>query len=136
MPTILQDLQVYHHKRKGQQGGQKGGEKGFRLFFGIKMGGVMSYWTNQSPYNATSDQNTGDRLPIGLQRELMPEHLAVILDGNRRWAKKRGLTPIEGYQAGIVAMKNFVAMCVKLDIPLVSLFMFSSENWRRPKVSF
>ncbi|KAK9699118.1 hypothetical protein RND81_08G153900 [Saponaria officinalis] len=80
----------------------------------------------------TSDDRDGD-LPEGLRQEMMPRHVAVILDGNRRWAKQRGLSFVEGYEAGVGAMGEFVSMCIKLKIPVVSLFAFSSENWRRPK---
>ena len=98
-----------------------------------KMGSLMSSLSNRSSHNAALG---GDGFPAELRRELMPRHVAAILDGSRRWAKQRGLTFIEGYRAGFVAMRIFVGMCVKWDIPIVSLFMFSSENWGRPQVSF
>ncbi|KAL2902055.1 Dehydrodolichyl diphosphate synthase 2 [Bienertia sinuspersici] len=66
----------------------------------------------------------------------MPRHLAVILDGNRRWARKRGRIPIEGYEAGVATIGTFLSLCRSWRIPIVSLFMFSSENWGRPTVSF
>ncbi|XP_021744843.1 uncharacterized protein LOC110710809 [Chenopodium quinoa] len=74
-------------------------------------------------------------LPKGLQRELMPRHVAMILDGNRRWAKKRGLIPVEGYEAGLATLGEIITLCRRWNIPIISLFMFSSENWLRPKVS-
>ncbi|XP_021851181.2 cis-prenyltransferase 4, chloroplastic-like [Spinacia oleracea] len=73
------------------------------------------------------------KLPKGLQPELMPRHVAVILDGSRRWAKKRGFLPVEGYEAGVAALGEFLLLCQRWKIPIVSLFMFSSENWLRPK---
>ncbi|KMT12312.1 hypothetical protein BVRB_5g102540 [Beta vulgaris subsp. vulgaris] len=79
--------------------------------------------------NATID----GELPKGLRQERMPEHLAVILDGNRRWAKKRGRNPVEGYEAGLATLGMFLTLCRKWRIPIVSLFLFSSENWLRPK---
>ncbi|KNA08428.1 hypothetical protein SOVF_162660 [Spinacia oleracea] len=80
------------------------------------------------------DINGGDGdLPKGLRRESMPKHLAVILDGNRRWAKKRGLVPVAGYEAGLATIGDFFSLCQTWKIPVVSLFMFSSENWLRPK---
>ncbi|KAL2901979.1 Dehydrodolichyl diphosphate synthase 2 [Bienertia sinuspersici] len=65
----------------------------------------------------------------------MPRHIAVILDGNRRWAKKRERTPVEGYDAGLATLGTFLSLCRGWNIPILSLFLFSSENWGRPKVS-
>ncbi|XP_021753912.1 uncharacterized protein LOC110719321 [Chenopodium quinoa] len=72
-------------------------------------------------------------LPKGLRRELMPRHVAMILDGNRRWAKKRGLVPVEGYEVGLGTLGEIITLCRRWNIPIISLFMFSSENWLRPK---
>ncbi|KAI3474731.1 hypothetical protein Pfo_029916 [Paulownia fortunei] len=63
-------------------------------------------------------------LPAGLRRKLMPRHVAVIMDGNRRWARMRGL-------AGRVGV---VELCCKLGIRVLTVFAFSSDNWFRPKV--
>ncbi|KAL3326731.1 hypothetical protein AABB24_037428 [Solanum stoloniferum] len=72
-------------------------------------------------------------LPSELRRELMPKHIAVILDGNRRWAKKRGLPAALGYVAGIRALRNFVKLSYNWGIRALTLFAFSSENWFRPE---
>ncbi|XP_006338990.1 dehydrodolichyl diphosphate synthase 2-like [Solanum tuberosum] len=72
-------------------------------------------------------------LPPELRRELMPKHIAVILDGNRRWAKKRGLPVALGYVAGIRALRNFVKLSYNWGIRALTLFAFSSENWFRPE---
>ncbi|KAK6778575.1 hypothetical protein RDI58_025293 [Solanum bulbocastanum] len=71
--------------------------------------------------------------PSELRRELMPKHIAVILDGNRRWAKKRGLSAALGYVAGTRALRNFVKLSYNWGIRALTLFAFSSENWSRPK---
>lgn len=63
----------------------------------------------------------------------LPRHIAVILDGNGRWAKKRGLPRIAGHHAGIKAVRKLVQACAKHKIEALTLFAFSSENWGRPK---
>lgn len=60
------------------------------------------------------------------------KHLAVIMDGNGRWAKARGLPKIEGHRKGAIAAKLLVQNAIKLGIEYLSLYTFSSENWRRP----
>ncbi len=60
------------------------------------------------------------------------DHVAVIMDGNRRWAKERGMPPLFGHQRGAEAVRRTVEACRELGIPYLTLFAFSSENWRRP----
>ena len=62
----------------------------------------------------------------------MPQHLAVIMDGNGRWAKRRGLPRAAGHRAGVEALRKLVLQQVALKVPMVTVFAFSSENWRRP----
>lgn len=61
-----------------------------------------------------------------------PKHIAIIMDGNGRWAQERGLPRNEGHLAGLQAVKAAVRACVKQNVAVLSLFAFSSENWRRP----
>ncbi|KAJ0808886.1 putative decaprenyl diphosphate synthase, di-trans-poly-cis-decaprenylcistransferase [Helianthus annuus] len=63
----------------------------------------------------------------------MPNHVAVIMDGNRRWARSRGLMPEAGYLAGARSLKLFVNLCCNWGIRIVTVFAFSSDNWLRPK---
>lgn len=63
-----------------------------------------------------------------------PEHIAIIMDGNGRWAKKRNLPRKEGHRASIDAVRRTIEACVQLNIPNLSLFAFSTENWKRPEV--
>lgn len=65
------------------------------------------------------------------QRDL-PRHIAIIMDGNGRWAKKRFMPRVMGHKAGVEAARKTVQACVKLKIEVLSLFAFSSENWQRP----
>src|SRR5688572_5748600 len=65
--------------------------------------------------------------------ERLPQHIAVIMDGNGRWAKKRGKPRIFGHRAGADSVKAIIDTCARLQIKAVSLYAFSIENWRRPK---
>lgn len=62
-----------------------------------------------------------------------PKHVAIILDGNGRWAKARGLSRSEGHKAGGETLTRMLDVFIKLNIPVVSLYAFSTENWKRPK---
>lgn len=62
-----------------------------------------------------------------------PKHIAIIMDGNGRWAQKRHLPRIMGHPAGVKAVKRVVEFCTQQKIEVLTLFAFSSENWRRPK---
>jgi undecaprenyl diphosphate synthase len=64
--------------------------------------------------------------------ERLPRHIAVIMDGNGRWAKQRHLPRIEGHRAGIRAVRQVVEGCARLRIPYLTLYAFSAENWKRP----
>lgn len=63
---------------------------------------------------------------------LVPQHIAIIMDGNGRWAEKRHYPRFIGHRAGAKVVIDIVDHCVKLNIKVLSLFAFSSENWRRP----
>jgi undecaprenyl diphosphate synthase len=63
----------------------------------------------------------------------LPKHIAIIMDGNGRWAKKRFLPRLAGHRAGVEAVRTVIKHCVKRNIKILSLFAFSSENWRRPQ---
>jgi undecaprenyl diphosphate synthase len=65
--------------------------------------------------------------------ERLPRHIAIIMDGNGRWAQKRGLPRVEGHRAGIASVREAVETCARLDLPVLTLYAFSVENWKRPK---
>jgi len=62
----------------------------------------------------------------------LPQHIAVIMDGNGRWAKRRRLPRIAGHRAGISAVRQAVEACARLGVPCLTLYAFSVENWKRP----
>jgi undecaprenyl diphosphate synthase len=64
--------------------------------------------------------------------ERLPHHIAVIMDGNGRWAKRRRLPRIAGHRAGIRAVRHAVEACARLGVPYLTLYAFSVENWKRP----
>lgn len=63
----------------------------------------------------------------------MPKHVAIMMDGNGRWGKQRGLTRSEGHYAGTQAMEKVIDGCIDFNIQILTLYAFSSENWARPK---
>tara|TARA_Y100001935_G_scaffold210878_1_gene180950 strand:- start:1250 stop:2005 length:756 start_codon:yes stop_codon:yes gene_type:complete len=72
-------------------------------------------------------------LEISQDLASIPEHVAIVMDGNGRWAQKRGLARHSGHKAGVEAVRSSVEVCLKYNIKVLTLFAFSSENWRRPK---
>jgi len=64
---------------------------------------------------------------------MMPNHIGIILDGNRRWAKKHGLSPWEGHREGAKTFEKFINWCLELNIPQISAYVLSTENLNRPK---
>lgn len=63
----------------------------------------------------------------------IPSHIAIIMDGNGRWARKRGLPRVAGHQQGVETVRDIVKACVGLGVNYLTLYTFSTENWKRPK---
>ena len=70
---------------------------------------------------------------IPLSSGNLPRHVAIIMDGNNRWAKQRKLLGVSGHKAGVEAVRDVVKTCAEEGVEVLTLFAFSSENWRRPK---
>ena len=68
-----------------------------------------------------------------LNSDILPQHIAVIMDGNGRWAKQRGKKRVFGHHQGVKTVREIVENSVKLNIKYLSLYTFSTENWNRPK---
>ncbi|MDC6404804.1 MULTISPECIES: isoprenyl transferase [Maribacter] len=64
----------------------------------------------------------------------LPRHMAIIMDGNGRWAKERGKLRVFGHENGVKTVRSTVENCVKLGIEFLTLYTFSTENWNRPKI--
>ena len=73
-------------------------------------------------------------MPNNIDKNNIPRHLAVILDGNRRFARKRGMPPWVGHEYGAKKMREFLEWCRDIGIKELTLFCFSTENFKRPKI--
>jgi len=69
-----------------------------------------------------------------LDFDRLPRHVAVIMDGNGRWAQRRGLPRVEGHRAGVKAVRETVEAAARLGVEVLTLYAFSVENWKRPRV--
>jgi undecaprenyl diphosphate synthase len=67
-----------------------------------------------------------------MNKKNYPEHVAVIMDGNGRWAKKRGLTRMQGHRAGVAALREIIKYSREIGLKYLTLYAFSTENWKRP----
>lgn len=76
---------------------------------------------------------TEARLIAEIDLDRLPRHIAVIMDGNGRWARKRKLPRIAGHRAGIRAVRQVAEACLRLGVPYLTLYAFSVENWKRPE---
>ena len=74
-----------------------------------------------------------ERRLVELDADKLPQHVAVIMDGNGRWAQKRHLPRVAGHRAGVQSARSVIETCAALGIPALTLYAFSMENWRRPK---
>lgn len=68
-----------------------------------------------------------------LKKNDLPKHLAIIMDGNGRWAERKGLPRSFGHQEGLKTVKRVINCCLELNIPILTLYAFSTENWKRPQ---
>ncbi len=76
---------------------------------------------------------TEDDLFSQLDHETLPQHVAVIMDGNGRWASHRGLPRVAGHREGLIAVREVLNACYRLRIPIITVYAFSQENWNRPQ---
>lgn len=70
--------------------------------------------------------------PALIPPERLPRHVAIVMDGNGRWAKKRFLPRVAGHKQGVDALRRTVQACIDRQVPALTVFAFSSENWNRP----
>jgi len=80
----------------------------------------------------TKTELSESQLLAKIDLERLPRHIAIIMDGNGRWAKRRRLPRIAGHRAGIRAVRHAVEACARLGVPYLTLYAFSAENWKRP----
>ncbi|ALA57838.1 isoprenyl transferase [Nitrospira moscoviensis] len=85
----------------------------------------------QTP-SSSLDHLSESELTARLDQEVLPKHVAVIMDGNGRWAELRGLPRIAGHREGINSVREMIAQCLELGIRALTIYAFSQENWNRP----
>jgi undecaprenyl diphosphate synthase len=92
-------------------------------------------WNNRvkSPESLKPPTREEEPLLRNLDAHRLPQHIAVIMDGNGRWAQRRHLPRVAGHRAGVQSARTVIETCVGLGIPALTLYAFSMENWRRPK---
>lgn len=78
-------------------------------------------------------QQRGSRKPLELVPDNIPQHVAIIMDGNGRWAKKRGLPRVAGHHSGMKAVKRVTIAANDIGVRALTMYAFSTENWKRPK---
>ena len=74
-----------------------------------------------------------NKIQNGIDYSNLPKHIAIIMDGNGRWAKKRGLPRTSGHRAGVEAIREAIETSTEVGIKILTLYAFSTENWKRPK---
>jgi len=87
----------------------------------------------KTPELLPSLSKTEQALVEKLDRKRLPRHIAVIMDGNGRWAQRRHFPRVEGHRRGVAAARETIETCTRLGIDALTLYAFSAENWRRPK---
>ncbi len=80
-----------------------------------------------------AETSTTSAEPLDVPREARPRHIAIIMDGNGRWAQRQGLPRIEGHRRGVASVRRITEECARLDIEQLTLYCLSSENWKRPQ---
>jgi len=89
---------------------------------------------HKSPTLAATEQyNSEEIYSLGLDPERLPAHVAIIMDGNGRWASQRGMARIEGHRRGVDSVRTIVEECARLGLQQLTLYCLSSENWKRPQ---
>lgn len=84
----------------------------------------------QTVHATGQDKKLQERL---LKRGQIPQHIAIIMDGNGRWAKRRALPRVAGHHEGVNSVRDIVEACGQLGVKYLTLYTFSTENWKRPK---
>ena len=95
------------------------------------MDATLSARVATEPGNSNSSKNAVRQ--DALDKECMPKHIAIIMDGNGRWAKRRHLPRAVGHQRGVEAIRKLIRSLREFDLECVTLYAFSSENWNRPE---
>jgi undecaprenyl diphosphate synthase len=102
----------------------------------------LRFFKKSKGNESVSDSSSKVSLKLSADRKIqeelkrsgeIPTHIAIIMDGNGRWAKRRGLPRVAGHREGVKSVRDVVEACAQLGVKYLTLFAFSTENWRRPK---
>ena len=94
---------------------------------------MASIPTEPRGWNLTSPPDQRPEPAAGIPQPPLPRHVAIIMDGNGRWAQKRGLPRVEGHRQGVTSVRRITEHAARLGIEQLTLYCLSSENWRRPE---
>ncbi|MHB1126592.1 MAG: isoprenyl transferase [Bacillota bacterium] len=94
---------------------------------------LLTGLTNLIARRPPRDEAELDRLLRQLDPGKIPRHVAIIMDGNGRWAQRRGLPRASGHRAGVEALRSVVRACVEFGVEVLTVYAFSTENWKRPQ---
>lgn len=83
--------------------------------------------------NGNSKKNIDDNVSVKIDMDNIPVHIAIIMDGNGRWAKQKNLPRTLGHKAGVETLKKIVRECSDIGVKYLTVYAFSTENWKRPK---
>ena len=84
-------------------------------------------------FNFFKDTKNNEELNIELDEKNIPKHVAIIMDGNGRWAKQRNMPRTMGHKAGVETIRRILKEAQRLGVKYITLYAFSTENWKRPK---
>ena len=105
----------------------------FRNRSDAPLSGLSGHYLSPSWQRMTQDSLDEQTLLESIDRNRLPRHIAIVMDGNGRWARQRGLPRQVGHRAGVNSVREIVRVAGELDIEVLTLFAFSTENWKRPK---
>ncbi|MTI82231.1 MAG: isoprenyl transferase [Firmicutes bacterium] len=95
---------------------------------------VSKIWELWKKYRGDINVPTdAEQIMQSIDRDKIPRHIAIIMDGNGRWAQKRGMPRTFGHKAGVESLREIVKACNELKIGVLTVYAFSTENWKRPK---
>ena len=89
---------------------------------------------DREEYNINQDNLSYQELFELIDKDRLPRHIAIIMDGNGRWARSRGFLRLAGHREGIKSVRDIVTCCREIGIKVLTIYAFSAENWKRPEL--
>jgi undecaprenyl diphosphate synthase len=94
---------------------------------------IVGLWCREKKKDRSAAAAEIEKLLNIIDQNKLPRHIAIIMDGNGRWAQKRGLPRKFGHRAGVESLRDIVKICSELNIQVLTVYAFSTENWKRPR---